>query len=236
MKRRRVENVTRVSEQARPSGVAKHSSSCFPCGKSPEGYVVDSLSIFNALPVEPQVNSEFLEPKALSLACAARPSAICESLAIANLVKFADPCRQFDFTIISTNGSVCWEEVCRKLIITAELEGGHTLPAVSLRAALSFKVLPNDSLRITICPAWWSHATSFTIDGLYHAGQLVNTPLLPATIKVLDVNHAPSKAGRLWLSAIAGDAAGVISAVKDGCSTEESDEKVCIMNVVPSNL
>ena len=196
-----------------------------------EGYLFDCIGILNALPIEPQVSRVFVEASTLSLASAEGPSAICESLSITNIFGFADPCRQFEFSVISSrSSSCCWEDVLRNLEITAELQvtGGHTLPAVSLKASSSyFNVLPNANyLRITISPAWWSHATSFTIIGLYYSGQLVDTTLLPAIVNVVNVNHAPSEAGRLWMSAKAGDSAGVISAIKDGCSTEESDDKV----------
>ena len=57
-------------------------------------------------------------------------------------------------------------------------------------------------------------------------GQLVDTPLLPVIVPVVCVNHAPSKVGRLWLASKARDFAGVISAIQDGCSTEETGDDV----------
>ena len=232
MKRRRDEIAARFAEPAGPNGVSlsKQSSSCFNCGNHQGGSLFDSIGILNALPCEPQVSSDFLESTALSLACAEGPISTLESLSITNLFEFADPCRHFEFNVISSLSSVCWEDISRNLQITAELAGGHALPAVSLHASTSFTVLPGvDRLRITISPAWWSHATSFTIVGLYYAGQLVNTPLLPAIVQLVSVNHALCNASRLWVSSKAGDLAGVVSAIKDGCSTEESDVKVCIM-------
>ena len=232
MKRRRAEIDAHVPEPAGPSEaiLAKQISSCFNCGTDQEGYVFDSIGTLNALPVEPQDTSDFFEPTALSQACAEGPRAtFCGSLSITNLLEFADPCRQFEFNVISTHTAVCWENVSRNLYITAEI-AGHAIPAISLHASSSLSVLPNiDSLRISISPAWWSHASSFTITGLHHAGQLVHTQLLPANVIVVNMNHAPCNAGRLLMSSKTGDLTGVVSAIKDGCSTEESDDKVCIM-------
>ena len=241
MKRRRVEIAAHGPQPVNPSEVdlAKHESSCFNSGNYHGGCLYDSIGILNTLPVEPQVTSGFLEPAALLQASGEGQSAMCDSLSITNLLEFADPCRQFEFNVISTRASLYWEDVSRNLKISAELAGGHTtgIPSVSLRAASSFKVHPHvNGLRITISPAWWSHATSFTIVGLHHAGQLIYSPLLPAIVKVVTVNHAPSEAGRLWASSKVGDIAGVISAIKDGCSTEESDDKVCTMILMPNNL
>ena len=213
-------------------------SSCFNCGNYREGYLYDSLGILNALPVEPQFTIDFFEPPALSHASVEGPSATCDSLSINNLLEFADPCRQFEFNVISATASLCWEDVSRNLKITAELAGGHAFPTVSLRAASSFNVHPHvDGLRIAISPAWWSHVTSFTIVGLYCAGQLIYSPLLPAIVNLVRVNHAPSKAGRLWTSSEAGDLSGVILVITDGCSTEESDDMVCmIVILMPNNM
>ena len=240
MKRRRGEIVAHGPEPASPSKaiLAKQDSGCFNCGNYREGFLVDYIGILNALPVEPQVTIDFSEPAALSLASAEGPIGRCDSLSITNLLEFADPCRQFEFNVISTHAALfCWENVSRNLKITAELAGGHTTPAVSLRAASSFNVHPHvDGLRITISPAWWSHATSFTIVGLHLAGQLIYSPLLPAIVNVVTVNNAPSKAGRMWTSTEAGDFAGVILAIKDSCSTEESDDKVCIVIFMPNKF
>ena len=158
-----------------------------------------------------------------------------ESFSITNLYEFADQCHNFEFTVLSTEHSVCWENVLRNLQLTAEIAGGPTLPNISLHASSSFRVIQGamGGVRVTISPAWWSHATSFTIVGLYYAGQLLNTPILPATVKVVHVNHTPSKAGGMFRSLRAGIAAGVISAIMDGCSTEESNTKVCIAYVLP---
>ena len=241
MKRRReVTSSTNVPEPAHTRGdrgvsVAKQRTSCFNCGDIQEGYLFSSFGIFNALPVEPQVAIDFLEPAAMSLASGETGFATCDNLAITSIFDFADPCRQFEFSVTSTSASVCWEDISRNLQITAELLGNrHTLPAISLHAATSFITLPGvDALRVTISPAWWSHATSFTIVGLHHAGNLIDTPLLPASIEVMHLNHTPSKAGRVRMSSKAGDLAGVISAIKDGCSTEESNDKVCTPAYAP---
>ena len=236
MKRRRVEiATTHVPEAACPSKVSlvkQGSRSCFTCGECQEGCLFDSICTLNALPFEPQVSSNILEPTALLLSSTEGAIASFEGLLITNLLEFANPCHPFEFNVISSHTSVCWEDVSRNLQITAQLAGGRTLRALSLRASSSCSVLPNvdtGSLSITISPAWWSHAKSFTIVGLYYAGHLVDTPLLPATITVIHTNHAPSKAGRLLKSTKEGNLAGVISAIKDGCSTEESDNKVCNM-------
>ena len=199
--------------------LANHRSSSVNYGSYQEGFLFESACILNSLPVEPQVTSHLLEPTTLTLASAESPMiAICNSLSITNLFNFADPERQFDFCVISTRSFLCWGDVSRNLQIIVKLEGGHTSPAVSLRASSSFHVLPNvNCLRICISPAWWSHATSFTIVGLYLAGQLVDAPLLPTIVNVVHVNHAPSTAGRLLMASIAGDSAGIISAIKDGC-------------------
>ena len=238
MKRRRVENTSRIPH---PNEViltrsTKQGSSSFNPGNYQEGNLYDSIGILNALPVEPQVAIDFLEPTVLLHASAEGPSAMCDSLSITNLLEFAGPCRHFEFNIISTYADLlCWEDVSRNLKITAELAGGHTLPAVSLRASSSFNVHPNgDGLRITISPAWWSHASSFTIVGLQYAGQPIYSPHLPAIVNVVRVNNDPSEAGRLWASSEAGDLAGVISAIKDGCSTEESYDAVCIVILMPN--
>ena len=229
MKRRRVEIASRIQHRD-DVNLVKQDSSCFNCGNYREGYMYDSLGMLNALPVEPKVTIDFVEPADLSHASAEGPSATCDSLSIKDLFDFADPCRQFEFNVISTRASLCWDAISRNLQIAAELAGGHTFPAVSLRASSSFTVHPYvNGLHITISPAWWSRATSFTIVGLYHAGQLVCTPLLPAIVNIVRVNHAPSIAGPLRMSSKEGDLAGVISAIKDGCSTEESDDTVCTM-------
>ena len=64
---------------------------------------------------------------------------------------------------------------------------------------------------------------AFSIDALELAGRPVPSLALPAVVK-LGANHNPANAGRLWKAAKEGDAAGVISALCDGCSTEEADE------------
>ena len=51
-------------------------------------------------------------------------------------------------------------------------------------------------------------------------------PTLPATIAVVRVNHAPTTRGRLWKAARDGAIEEVVSAIKDGCCTEESDDQV----------
>ena len=233
MKRKGAKKRTRFSEQAYQDEMifARQGSNQLSCGNYRDGYLFDSIGVLNALPVEPQAMSEFNGPTALSVASSEGPSATCNSLLVTNIFEFADPCRQFEFSVISTQSSTCWEEVSRNLYIAAVLAGGNAIPAVvSLHASSSFNVIPDvDSLRVTISPAWWSRATSFEIVGLYHAGQLVATPLLPATVKVMNVNHTPSKEGRLSKSINAGDLAGVIAALKNGCSTEETNKKVSIM-------
>ena len=235
MKRRRLV-APRVPEAG---GVisTKHDSSCFNSGDCPDGFVFDVISTLNQLPVEPQVTSDFLEPSSLSLASVQFPIYTCDSFSTTSLFEFADPSRQFEFSLISTNPSVHWDDVARNIRITAELEcnGGKALPTASLRSSSSFKPHPSGNISyITLSPAWWSHASSFTIVGLYFAGQLIKTPLLPATIKVVEVNHVPSKVNQLSMSTRFGNLSGVVSAVVNGCSTEESNNKVCIMNVLPS--
>ena len=227
-KRRRVDIATLAPELARHSevSVAKQGPCCFSCGNHREGSLFDAIGVVHELLFEPQVTTDFLEPNDLLHSSSKSPTgrAICENLSITNMFEFADPCLRFEFSVISTLASICWEDISRNLQITAKLAGGHSIPAVSLHVSTSFTVLPqgDDCLHITISSAWWSHATSFTIVGLYFAGQLICSPLLPATIKVMHVNHTPCKAGRLWTSSEAGDIAGATSAIKDGCSTEES--------------
>ena len=213
-----------------------HSNSCFGFGGDNTGYLHDAERIFDALPCEPQDTRAFFESTALMLSSAEVPTAMSNSLSIQNLFEFADPELTFAFHVMFTCPFLSWEDVSRNLRITAMLEVGHTQPAVSLRASTSYTKLPHGiGMRITISPAWWSCAASFTIVGLYHAGQLVVTPLLPATIRVMHVNHAPSKAGRLWSSVDAGDASSIVSAIQDGCSTEESNDKVCNMILFTNN-
>ena len=231
MKRRRLDIASRVSDPVRPSeaSLTKHSSGYFNSRNNQGRYIFNAIGILGALPFESQVASDFLEPAALSLATAGGPFASCDSLSITNLFDFADPVQPFEFDVISNMASVCWGEISRNLQITAVLAGSIAVPDASLRASTSFNVLPHvDGLRISVSPAWWSRATSFTITGLYYAGQLVGTPLLPAAISVVDINHAPSKAGRIWKSLKAANVAGVITAIKGGGSTEESNVEVCI--------
>ena len=240
MKRRRVALAAPAPDLTRPSEArtAKQSNSCFDFGDCSAGYLLDSIGIFDVLPNGPRDTSVFVEPTALTFS-SEFPAALCNSLSLLNLIEFADPCRFFEFNVMFTRSSLCcqWEDVSRHLRIAAELSEGHPFQAVSLRASTSFHMLPNGTgIRVKIASSWWSHATSFTIVGLYLAGQLIDMPLLPATIKVMHVNHTPSKAGRMWKSSKAGDVASVISAIKDGCSTEESNKKVCTMNLMPNNL
>ena len=198
------------------------------CRRTDYSYLFDSLDILNALPVEPQAARDFLQPTTLSLGSAENTIAACTTLSITNLLQFADPCRQYEFSLMSTNPSVCWEDVSRNLRIHAELAGSGTLPTVSLRAISSFVVDPDaNCLRVFLSPLWWSHATSFTIVGVYDAGHFVDSPCLPATVNVVHMNHTPSNVGQLSMSSKDGDLGAVISAIKDGCSTEESNKQVC---------
>ena len=189
------------------------------------GLLWDAIAVFDENPCEPLETIEFAEP--VSMDCSStdgRTIVVSSGLTLLEVSEFMDPCCPFTFQIASTQPAVCWEVVSRNLRISAKLEGS-ALPAVSLRAA--FSVLPTENcVIITIAPAWWAAATSFTIDGLFLWGQIVGSPLLPANIAVINVNHTSTSKGRLWDAAKAGDTAGVIAAIQDGCSTEETDDKV----------
>ena len=192
-------------------------------GTNEEGVLHDSVAVFNEHPIAPQEAIGFVEPSALANTSSDFRTTICGSLSITEFFDFADPCRPFSLQVTS-RPLICesWDAISRNLIIAATLAGECGAPAVSLRASTAFNVLPTaDGVRVSIDPGYWSDATSFTIVGLYLSGQVVDTPLLPATVTVVPVNHAPSQVGRLWRSAIAGSTAGVISAIKGGRSTEE---------------
>ena len=231
MKRRRGKAPLPLPEcQSAPRLARRHSSGAFSGDYHCEGILLDAVIVFYELPIEPQETSVFTEPALLKCAPASAMShADCTSLSISKLSEFANPCYPFTFEVTSSlpYTSGCWEAVSRNLRIAASF-AGDTQPAVSLKASTAFKILPkSDGVRITIAPGWWSDSASFTLDGLYHAGHVVGTPLLPATISVVNVKkYAPCKMGHLWRRSRAGDAAGVSSAIKKGCSTEESDEKV----------
>ena len=210
----------------------KHVSSFFSYGHYREGYLFEAIGITNALPVEPQITNGFNCPTVLSVASAEVSTTPFDSgdISITDLCVFADPWRPFEFAMICKRSSICWECVSRNLQITAEIAGGHALPSVSLCSSLRYIVDRHaECLRVTISPAWWSHSTLFTIVGIYYAGQLLNTPFLPASVKVLLVNHVPSTTDRLTMASKQGDFAGVLSAIEDGCSTEELNDQVCTM-------
>ena len=205
-----------------------HSTSRFVGGDIDGGVLQDSITVFNEHPFTPQETVGFVEPSALAKISIDPRTDVCGSLSIAELFDFADPCRPFTFQVTSLP-LLCesLDTISRNLSIAATLAGECGAPTVSLRASTLFNVLPTaDGVRISIDSGWWSNATSFTITGLYLLGRVVDTPLLPATVTVVRVNHAPSKAGRLWRSAQAGSTAGVLSAIKGGCSTEERDKQV----------
>ena len=193
----------------------------------------DSFCICNHLPAEPQEASTFTE--AISITQSSKESqlnALSDSLYVKEIMEFADPSGPFAFNVTSSHSNICWEVVRRNLLLTGAL--GNAAPAVSLRIFTQFKVLPTaNGVRVSIAASWWSGATAFTLVDLYHAGQVVPMPTLPATIAVVRVNHAPSSSshGRLWKAARDGDMAEVVAAIKGGCSTEETDDKVhCILS------
>ena len=148
---------------------------------------------------------------------------------LGDFFSFADPCHSFIFSIHCP--ALCSLSVCSKeLWISASL-AGNVVPEVTLRASTSISMLPfGKGVSVCISPGWWSGATSFTLNGLNFAGQWMDIPLLPATVSVVSVSHDPSNKGRLWMASNSNDAAGVFAAIKAGCSTEEMDENVSIVN------
>ena len=197
-------------------------------GTNEEGVLHDSVAVFNEHPIAPQEAIGFVEPSALANTSSDFRTTICGSLSITEFFDFADPCRPFTFQV-TFRPLLCesWDVISRNLIIAATLDRACGASAVSLRASTAFNVLPTaDGVRVSIDPGWWSDATSFTIVGLYLSGRVVDTPLFPVTVTVIRVNHAPLKKGLMWKSAEAGNTAGVISAIKEGCSTDERNKQV----------
>ena len=146
---------------------------------------------------------------------------------VAHFYTFADPSRCFTCDVLFS-GSCTLDAFSRHFVIYASL-AGDIAPAVSLRASTSFRILPSGSgVSVSIAPGWWSDAASFYISGLYFAGKLLETPLLPSTVVVVNVNHTPSIMGRLLAASSANDAAGVVAAIKAGGSIEELDERVSL--------
>ena len=208
-----------------------HTTACCARVGNIASVLVDSFGIFNDLPIEPQDASTFTE--AISLTQSSKEKSLyapINSLHIMEIDEFADPSGPFAFYITSSQPNVCWDAVRRNLLLIGAL-ADDTVPAVSLRSSTIFEVRPTaNRVRVSISPSWWSGATTFTLVGLYHAGHYVQMPTLPASVAVVRVNHAPSSHGRLWKAAHDGDTAEVIAAIKDGCSTEETDDQVrCIL-------
>jgi hypothetical protein len=173
----------------------------------------------------------FAEPSLLTQSANDCPTiaSFIAGLYIREISEFADPCGSFTFYVTSTDPLISWEAVRRNFSLICTLAGTASV-ALSLRASTKFGVLSSrDGIRVSISPAWWSDASTFTLVGLDYAGNVVPTLLFPATIAVVRVNHLPSRNGRLWKSSKSGDASGAISAIMDGCSTEETDEEVCYM-------
>ena len=192
------------------------------------GILPDSIEIANQHPSEPQESNMFIEPNSITMNSKEYPrAAVGDDFRVREISEFVNPCGLFTFNITSSQPVVRWEDVRRNLVVTCAL-ASPVSPAVSLRASSTFELLPTrDGVRVCISPAWWSKAATFTVVKLYVAGKLVQLPFLPkAAVAVVRVNHAPSHKGRLWESSKAGDAAGVISAIMDGCSIEELDEQV----------
>ena len=222
-----------VSHSEAPLVTRQPRSLLYGTGISTGGILQNSIVVFNEQPIEPKESCVFEEPLSISRIQRYREdpaNAVTASLSLTTSSElglgFADPCCPFKFEVTASLPLVCWESVARNLLLIIKL-AGREFPAISLRAATSFEVRPTgDGVRVSIAPVWWSDAASFTIAGLYHAGQVVDTPLLPATITVVNINHAPSTKGRLWMSTKEGDISSVISAIKAGCSTEESDDEV----------
>ena len=204
-----------------------HTTSSFSIDENNTGILGDSISIFNNRPTEPQEASTFTAHVSITQSSTEYPLiAASDSWYIQDIEEFADPCGSFTFSVTSSLPRISWEAVSRNLLLTSTL-AGDTVPAVSLRSSIKFEVLPSaDGVRVSISPSWWSDATSFTLVGLYHAGQLVPMPPLPVTITVVHVNLAPTIRGRLWTATRNGDITEVVAAIKGGCSTEETDEKV----------
>ena len=207
-----------------------HTTTHFTGGGNIAGVLVDSMCIFNDLPIEPQEASTFTE--AVSITQTSKEKSLyapVNSFHIMFIDEFANPSGPFAFYITSSQPNICWDAVRRNLLLTGALED-DTVPALSLRSSTIFEVLPTaNGIRVSLSPSWWSGATTFTIVGVYHAGRMVPMPPFPATVAVVRVNHAPSSHGRLWKAVHDGNIAEVIAAIKDGCSTEETDDKVrCI--------
>ena len=98
----------------------------------------------------------------------------------------------------------------------------HSTASVTLRASTSLEITHSGrGVRVSIAPGWWASASSFTVSGLAFAQCVVVPAPLPASIRVVTVNHDPQPIGRLWRAAKAGDPALVEAAIVDGCSTEE---------------
>ena len=194
-----------------------------------KGILNNALRCFLTLPTFTQELPEFEPPTTIH--CSATSKHCFEALGqhtIEKLFSFADPCGPFTIEITCPDRCTL-NASAHQLLITASLDGVID-PLVSLRASTAFRCVSfGRGFTVSIGPGWWSGATSFTIVGIYLAGQAVGTPPLPTTVKVTMVNHTPSIEGPLMIASCVNDAPGVISAIIAGCSTEEiSNEDVSL--------
>lgn len=213
----------------------KRSRGSSPPTLRPCSYLTEALKLEKATRVAPVERADLrLCPSstvsALSLRVSAPRAPTSADLAVARFPKYVELKHPILFDIVP-HDSYPVDDVADAAAFTSTVvqhlhmssifsSGPASLPRQARAAVFVPKSSISTTVRVAIAAPSDAAPRTFSLQALTLAGHAVTMPV-SAPVR-LGINHAPAKGGRLWEAASAGDAAGVVSALAAGSSTEET--------------